>query len=1675
MPFHIDSRNTVNSQSNTLDPSTNLYTNISTHPLENFDSQGTNLIHSSIEQSRFRLWYNQTSALCQKEFCILFRHFHYLVLRAIIIPIAFIIYMGYSKHVYYPIQHYGIASPNQPIASLYTAVGESLLVPYYAVDSARVSVDLMNSIMSKAFIKINPSQILHLNNSDEIVHVCAQSLRGTSRCYGGVQWNDLNPATNLYNYTIRGNWGLRNIDVRSDQSDTDKYVLPLQLAIDNAIRNTSVSINSIPYTAISNEENILKQNRVFMNSIKNWIVPSLYIALIGVVYHLSGVVAQEYELGLTNLLYSMQTTRAARISGYLTSFSAVYFPSWIVVGVVFGTVYFKHTNAIIPIIMVILNGFASVSWSLLLGTLFPSAQLAGISAAATSVLLAIMTSVQVQTGGGPINPAAIYFCSLLFTPMSFCMFIQLLCESEYDYQSLNLIQHVNGGKTYPIIPFLAPIFQFFFYLLLTVLIERLRYGHKTHHSTSELTSSAIQINDLSKSYRSFRAFFKRNKTENVVHAVSNLSLSIEPNQIFSLLGANGSGKTTTLDMIAGIQSPSSGSIVFGHGSMIGICPQKNVLWPNLTVSQHIQIWSRIKGVPPSSLQQTTDYFIDKCGLSAKAKTLSKNLSGGQKRKLQIAIMFTGGSNVCCIDEVSSGLDPVSRRIIWDILLAFKTTRTIVLTTHFLDEADLLSDNIAILSQGTIQAQGSPFDLKQEFGKGYRVFSNRSDFGHEHTSVFQSPKNILTYIKSLESNKVPFRIVGPELEDVFLKVASKSREGDSLGSQMSDQLSINSDDTEFAENFNMNLADNESFDLTSQEVSTLHQILALLQKRFIILRRTPFAELAMFCLPIIVVAACYRFLTSTRQTLKCNIADQFKEQVYSFPSIDNRVLMPIADKELFSNSINGYNTFLRGTASWKSNSFALPHIASIINQTLFPGFRFVSDTSAMYRFLEGTSDYASPGGISLIPGNYSIGYQADDNGGIQFATILLNLFTNLLSNGSPRIITNFSPFQVPWVQSSGSSLQFVAYVGLGLAVAPAFAALYPTYERLSRVRAMQYSNGTRVIPLWLSHLLFNLPFLIFMSVIIVGIINSGISGMYGPGYLFITLLLYFIASVLLSFIISLFVNSQLAAFAVVAAYQAAMVLIYLIGFLALQAFGNPINTVKNTRIIYFTIALISPSHSLMRSLFVTVNMFGILCGFGDQISYMGDIRAYGGPILYLILQSLVLFGFLVCWDSGKFHNTFYKLRFLFKKNGTPGKHENHNDDTIIPDVLDEEKKFFGNRHVYSNGLIVHDVSKVYGNKRVVNKATFSVKPGDCFALLGPNGAGKTTTFNMIRGETSASSGDIYVAGISINEDLSLARNHLGVCPQFDAMDKLTVMEVLHLYSKLRGVQGGRSKIQNHVDSLIAAVDLTKYRSRVAHKLSGGNKRKLSLAVALVGNPSVLLLDEPSSGMDAFAKRIMWRALASAKKHRAVVLTTHSMEEADALANRAGILAKKMLAIGTTEELRNKYCGNKFHVHLVCSSAPETSEPEMQRVVEALKNLLGHGVMIEDRMYQGQIKISVPINNNGNDIDTISNDNSYATSASKKNTLVIPKNIANDGFQSGSGVIVDDFIYDEHDKNKSLKQKTDLQNSPQSIACVSQIFYLLEQNKQALGLRSYSVSPTRLEDVFLKIVGEYVEAG
>jgi ATP-binding cassette, subfamily A (ABC1), member 3 len=360
------------------------------------------------------------------------------------------------------------------------------------------------------------------------------------------------------------------------------------------------------------------------------------------------------------------------------------------------------------------------------------------------------------------------------------------------------------------------------------------------------------------------------------------------------------------------------------------------------------------------------------------------------------------------------------------------------------------------------------------------------------------------------------------------------------------------------------------------------------------------------------------------------------------------------------------------------------------------------------------------------------------------------------------------------------------------------------------------------------------------------------------------------------------------------------------------------------------------------MFVSLNIFSVTCVGNVEQSNPGAMTAYGGPITYLILQSIVLFGLLLLWDSGS-----PLRRFRNKKKN----HEIEDKDTLEPEVSHELTRVTSSR----DGLRVLNITKRFKKNLAVNNVTFGVPRSEVFALLGPNGAGKSTLISLIRGDIQPSQrgGDIFVQDLSILRSRAAARSQLGVCPQFDAMDRMTVAEHLHFYAKIRGVQ----QPAHNVQAVMQAVGLTQYADRMAEKLSGGNKRKLSLGIALMGNPSVLLLDEPSSGMDAASKRVMWRTLASVVPGRSLVLTTHSMEEADALASRAGILASKMLALGTTDYLRRKH-GDAYYVHVVHKNAPHCSDADMTGIREFVQSQFPDA-KVERETYGGQMRFTLPL--------------------------------------------------------------------------------------------------------------------
>uniref|UniRef100_A0A8C8E3S8 ABC transporter domain-containing protein n=1 Tax=Oryzias sinensis TaxID=183150 RepID=A0A8C8E3S8_9TELE len=239
---------------------------------------------------------------------------------------------------------------------------------------------------------------------------------------------------------------------------------------------------------------------------------------------------------------------------------------------------------------------------------------------------------------------------------------------------------------------------------------------------------------LMKAGVSIRNLVKIYKTGKKV-AVDGLSVDFYENQITSFLGHNGAGKTTTMSILTGLFPPTSGTaLINGHDirtdmdsirKYLGMCPQHNVLFDELTVEEHIYFYGRLKGLNPSELQTEMDQMIKDVGLLHKRKDLVKNLSGGMQRKLSVAIAFVGGSKIVILDEPTAGVDPFARRGIWDLLLKYKKGRTIILSTHHMDEADILGDRIAIISHGKMRCCGSSIFLKKSFGSGYYLTLVRS--------------------------------------------------------------------------------------------------------------------------------------------------------------------------------------------------------------------------------------------------------------------------------------------------------------------------------------------------------------------------------------------------------------------------------------------------------------------------------------------------------------------------------------------------------------------------------------------------------------------------------------------------------------------------------------------------------------------------------------------------------------------------------------------------------------------------------------------------------------------------------------------------------------------------------------------------------------------------------------
>ena len=216
----------------------------------------------------------------------------------------------------------------------------------------------------------------------------------------------------------------------------------------------------------------------------------------------------------------------------------------------------------------------------------------------------------------------------------------------------------------------------------------------------------------------------------------------------------------------------------------------------------------------------------------------------------------------------------------------------------------------------------------------------------------------------------------------------------------------------------------------------------------------------------------------------------------------------------------------------------------------------------------------------------------------------------------------------------------------------------------------------------------------------------------------------------------------------------------------------------------------------------------------------------------------------------------------------------------------------------NAIKIMGLTKEYGGRRVVDRLELTVPAGELFALLGVNGAGKSTTIKMLSCLTVPTEGDAELMGHSVRRDSHQAKEVLAVSPQETAIaPNLTVLENLELMAGIYGRPGAR------VAEIQAQLGLERWAGARAKTLSGGWQRRLSIAMALVSQPEVLFLDEPTLGLDVLARRELWGVIRGLKGHTTIILTTHYLEEAEALADRVGVMNMgRLRAVGTPEELK-----------------------------------------------------------------------------------------------------------------------------------------------------------------------------
>ncbi|XP_047570305.1 phospholipid-transporting ATPase ABCA3-like isoform X4 [Lutra lutra] len=1018
---------------------------------------------------------------------------------------------------------------------------------------------------------------------------------------------------------------------------------------------------------------------------------------------------------------------------------------------------------------------------------------------------------------------------------------------------------------------------------------------------------------------------------------------------------------------------------------------------DLVAGIRIQHLYKIKGVPPEIRATEVNNVLTSFDLLEKRDALAQSLSGGMKRKLSIIIALIGGSKVVILDEPTSGMDPVSRRFTWSVLQQYRYDRTILLTTHHMDEADVLGDRIAIMVKGSLQCCGSSIFLKRIYGVGYHIIMVKephcnveeiievinqhipearleSDVAAELSFILPKKythrfKDLLTDLENRQKELgiSSFGVSITTMEEVFLRVIREDEEAFQTPS-----LKEKNRKEDMNQNMNASGSFERSHSPTASEHSnirfntgwSLHcqQFYAMFIKRAMFSWR----NWSLLLMQILGLLGVVYFLMKGME-------------------ISRNKIEPAREMDLEQ---YGQTTVLFSDDNHSDFSQNLTKILDIMLKAKKQKLQEVKGDLQTY--LQNSQECIYSCIIAISFRDQKVVTLWFNNMAYHSPPLSLAVFDNLLFmalSGPDASITvsnkpqpqNIVSKKLEGRKMTGQQVALNLFFGVSIFVS-GFCLLTVT-ERINKAKHIQFVSGVSAINFWLSALLWDfMIYFIACCLLLVVFLLSGLDELT-KNYRFLDTLIIFMlfgwSVIPFTYLISFLFSSH------TSAYIKLVMLNYCAG-----VFGIVLEVVVTTtsgpdsESLLLDSLMVLPIYNFGMSIskyFHNQNI-RLLCSSKDVPAFVNCSKAITQMNVYglekdaigkfLIAMAVLGFIFFVLiflmettsWKvkTFVFHYIFFGIYKKFNKEIVSTELSGESEDD---DVQYERNRILEQPQESLNfTVLIKELTKIYFTcpaVLAVRNISLGIQKKECFGLLGLNGAGKSTTFKILTGEETATSGDVFIENLSITKNLLEVRSKIGYCPQFDALlDYMTAREIMVMYARLWGVP--ETQITQYVNKLLQSLNLELYADTFIYTYSGGNKRRLSNAIALMGKPSVIFLDEPSTGMDPVARRLLWNTVTRARESgKVIIITSHSMEECDALCTRLAIMVKgKFMCLGSPQHLKNKF-GNVYILKVKFKM--DTDENELEDFKTYIATVFPGSELKQEN--QGILNYYIPREDNG----------------------------------------------------------------------------------------------------------------